>query len=504
MARYDTIDEEKRVHYLPAFEAFDGLVAQISSAGVAGKSFGEIEAVIQQEGIEVFRQLAQGHLNQRSAEEEKLETLVSADGESRSHRRADCTRQVESVFGEVEAHRIGYRGRELEIFYPLDAELNLSLDRYSHGLRAEIAQLVASQSFDETLDSLARRGGGGILPKRQLQEVSADLIQDFDAFYNQPLEAPRQKEERILVITADGKGISVHNQDLREATRKQAEADQKNKKRRLQPGEKRGRKRMATVVSVYEIAPYSRTPEQILTQKEAPPPPRPKPENKRVWADLTDAMGTLIDQGFREAIRRDPEHSMRWVVLIDGQPELIRQVEEKARQYQVEVTITQDFLHITEYLWKASHALHPESADKREKWVGERSLELLRGNAKNVASGLRRAATLYGLSEKEREPVDTAASYIENNRQRLTYDQSLKQGFPIATGVIEGACRHLVKDRMDLTGARWRLISAEAVLKLRSLKVSGDLDDYLRFHFQREKARNYSWAANDEIYAAVA
>ncbi len=143
-------------------------------------------------------------------------------------------------------------------------------------------------------------------------------------------------------------------------------------------------------------------------------------------------------------------------------------------------------------------------SEKREQWVKERTFELLYGNAQNVASGLRRAATRVGLDAKKREPVDKAADYIQNNKQRLKYEESLEQGLPIATGVIEGACRHIVKDRMDLTGARWRLKSADAVLKLRSLKASGDLSEYLQFHFKKEEERNYGWAANDEVFAIAA
>jgi hypothetical protein len=84
-----------------------------------------------------------------------------------------------------------------------------------------------------------------------------------------------------------------------------------------------------------------------------------------------------------------------------------------------------------------------------------------------------------------------AADYIEHNKERLCYDEALAQGLPIATGVIEGACRHLIKDRMDITGARWGLDRAEAILKLRSLKVSGDLEAYLAFHFKQEQKRKY-------------
>jgi hypothetical protein len=110
--------------------------------------------------------------------------------------------------------------------------------------------------------------------------------------------------------------------------------------------------------------------------------------------------------------------------------------------------------------------------------------------AADVAVGLRRAATRRQPGQNERKPVDKAADYRENNRERLQYDQALALCLPIATGVIEGACRHLVKDRMDITGARWGLQRAEAILKLRSLKVSGDLPAYLEFHFMQEQKRN--------------
>ena len=151
----------------------------------------------------------------------------------------------------------------------------------------------------------------------------------------------------------------------------------------------------------------------------------------------------------------------------------------------------QDFVQVLEYLWKAAYALHPEAAAARERWVMERAQAVLQGRAQEVALALRRAATRKPLSQSERKPVDKAADYLENNQQRLRYDQALAQGLPIATGVIEGACRHLVKDRMDITGARWGLERAEAILKLRSLKVSGDLAAYLAFHFEQEHKRNY-------------
>lgn len=492
------IAENHSEYYASSFESLDKLAARISGEGFSEASFGEVEAVIQKKGREILRLLAQGYLSQRTAEEVKKEFVVGEDGIRRNRRRTGSARKIESRFGEVELSRIGYYGQFVGSVFPLDAELNLPPDKYSHGLRSEIAHLAAVASFDETLESLERQGGG-MLPKRQLQDVSADIVQDFKEFYEQPLESsPKQGD--ILVITADGKGVSMHNQDLRPAARKQAEEDQRKKKARLQPGEKKGGKRMATVVSVYETSPYQRTPEQILGIDEEGSPLRPGIENKRVWAEITEDMGNALDRGFREALRRDPEQKMEWAVLIDGQTDLIRQAEAQSEKYGVKVTVIQDVIHVVEYLWKAVHTLYPgkENTERREEWVRGRTLKILKGKAQSVASGLRRAATRIGLDKNERISSDTAANYIEKNQKRLKYEEALSKGLPIATGVIEGACRHLVKDRMDLTGARWRLKSADAVLKLRALKTSGDLKDYLNFHFRKERSRNYSWMPNGD------
>lgn len=219
------VDKQTKEYYLPAFETLDELVGKISSDEFAEASFGDIEAEIHLHGMEVLRKMAQGYLNQCSSEEIKMESVVGEDGKTRTHRRTNCSRKIESRFGEVSLERIGYRGPELSFVFPLDAQLNLPPHKYSHGLQEEIAHLVAVESFDETLESLERQGGG-ILPKRQLQEVCAKLIQDFDEFYQQPKEPSTLKQD-ILVITIDGKGVSMHNQDLRDATRAEAEKAQK-------------------------------------------------------------------------------------------------------------------------------------------------------------------------------------------------------------------------------------------------------------------------------------
>jgi hypothetical protein len=492
MTCYRTSESTGERHYVSAYEQLESLVGQLQAPEAQQSDHGEVEARIWEGGRELLRRLMQGYLDQRSGEEEAQAGVHGADGEARTHRRRDCSRKLETRFGTVEVRRIGYSGRGLDSVFPLDAALNLPPDRYSHGLRKSLIEEAIRNSFDDSLGQM-KRNLGGHLPKRQAEELVVALGRDFTNFYAQPLEpqASQAGSERILVITADGKGIVMHPSGLREATRRAAEAPRKKMETRLSPGEKANRKRMATAVSVYEIAPHVRTPEQILQPEQHPQGPRPVPAHKRTWARVEEDLAGMIEEGFAEAFRRDPEQTMRWVVLTDGQDELIRQVHAAAARYEVEVTLVQDFVHALEYLWKAAHALHPDDPAAREDWVLDRADALLRGKARDVAIGMRRAATRAQLSADERKPVDKAANYLEKSQDRLRYDQALEQGLPIATGVIEGACRHLIKDRMDITGARWGLERAEAILRLRSLKVSGDLDAYLGFHFQREQRRNY-------------
>ncbi len=162
-----------------------------------------------------------------------------------------------------------------------------------------------------------------------------------------------------------------------------------------------------------------------------------------------------------------------------------------AKNKGLDLTIIVDIIHVIEYLWAAGRAFHPESGQELENWVRHRLLEILHGKAGLMAGGMRRSATRRKLSKDARKPVDTCARYLLNNADYLRYDRYLAKGLPIATGVIEGACRHLVKDRMDVTGARWSLSGAEAVLRLRALRSSHDFDEYWKHHEQCEYERNH-------------
>jgi hypothetical protein len=247
------------------------------------------------------------------------------------------------------------------------------------------------------------------------------------------------------------------------------------------------------VAAVYTITPFVRKPEDLLSDGNTvrAGPPRPRPEQKRVWASIEKTPEDVIEELFMEASYRDPAHEKNWVALVDGNKIQIRILRRMAKNKGLDLTIIVDVIHVIEYLWDAGRAFYPETGPELESWVEYRLLEILRGNAGYVAGGMRRSATLRALSSKRREPVDTCARYLLNYSPNLRYDRYLSQGLPIATGVIEGACRHLVKDRMAVTGARWSLDGAEAVLRLRALRSSHDFDEYWAFHEAKEYERNH-------------
>jgi len=483
--------------YEKSRESFEDIVRYADSEEAACMSHSELERELEKRGRELMRRIMQEHLDRRSPGEAKG-PVKDRDGEERTRKRLH-ERALETVLGTVEVERAGY-GREGEdSLHPLDGELNLPPERYSLELRRRVAEEAAKNSFEETLESVEKATGGHV-PKRQVEELVQRAARDFDAFYEARRPEAALMDHSVLVITVDGKGVVMRQEDLREQTRKAAAKRKRKMKARLCKGEKTNAKRMATVASVYTVSPRVRAPEDIVGKDgNHRTPPCARAAQKRVWAKLDKPPEAVIEEAFDEALARDPAKELTWVALVDGNRTQIKALRRLARKKEVDLTIVVDVVHVIEYLWKAGRVFHPEPGPELEGWVSHRLLEILRGKAGYVAGGMRRSATLRGLSEKVRTPVDDCARYLLNHTPYLRYDQCLARGFPIATGVIEGACRHLVKDRMEVTGARWSLKGAEAVLRLRALRSSHDFDEYWAFHEAREYERNHQALYEDGI-----
>ena len=188
---------------------------------------------------------------------------------------------------------------------------------------------------------------------------------------------------------------------------------------------------------------------------------------------------------------------------MDGNGTQLEAVTAEAASRKITVTVVIDFIHVLEYLWKAAWSFFGKGEPAAEDWVADQARKILHGKARQVAAGIRRRTTTYGYRGPERAGADEAARYLENKSRYLRYDTALEKGWPIATGIIEGACRHIVKDRMDITGARWGLDGAEAILKLRTVIASGDFDDYWRYHLRREHERIHHVKYRDTLVLAA-
>lgn len=455
----------------------------------------EVELFVERQGREFARLMLEAQLALRADLEMRVE-VTGADGIERTRVRA-TERHLETVVGTVAVPRLGYQAPGHEDLHPMDALLNLPAERYSHGVRRMVAKESSRASFDEVVE-LVRDCSGAQIAKRQIEELAVRAARDFDVFYEQR-KIEQEATTDLLVLSTDGKGVVMRHEDLREGTRLAAERKTNKLEMRLSPGEKADRKRMAQVCTVYSIEPWHRTAADVMhgLRDETTESKRPRPRDKRVWASVEKHPRMVIRQQFEEALRRDPERRRRWVALVDGEPKQLKAVKAEAKRAGVKVTLILDIVHVLEYLWLAGRALFGGSTEDAEAWVGDRLLALLTGRTGgDVAATIRWWAKSREaqLDAAGRKALHCACRYLANRtRTRLMhYAEALHDGLPIATGVIEGACRYLVKDRMDRTGACWSLEGAESILRLRALRASGDFDEYWHLHLAREKERNHA------------
>ncbi len=484
---------------------FEGITSWLDGAEAGGLEHGALEEQLGARARELTRQLYQDHLDLRAAREQRLEEVAGAGGVTRTRSETGHQRALATVFGEVTVTRIACRAPGAVNLHPADAALNLPEEKHSHGLRRHAA-IEALRGSHEQARQAIRRATGVRIGKRQAEQLAVAAAADIDAFWAGRRPGPRDSDVP-LVLSFDGKGIVMRPEALREATAKAAATARRKLATRLSPGEKNGRKRMAEIAAVYDSVPAPRAPGDIIRRpaKEdgVPRAAGPKAEGKWLTASVTDDIPAVIAAGFGEAGRRDPGHERTWVVLVDGNNAQIDAITAEAARRCVTVTILIDFVHVLEYLWKAAWSFFETGDPDAEEWVAEQATKILQGRAAHVAAGIRRRATLFGYSAGERAGADECARYLTAKTPWLDYGTALANGWPIATGVVEGAARWLVKDRMDITGARWGLHGAEAILKLRALHASGEFNDYWAFHLRQERQRIHQPRYRDNLTLAA-
>jgi hypothetical protein len=390
----------------------------------------------------------------------------------------------QSIFGEFELERYVYatrEGQQIE-FVPLDARLGLPKSKFSFLLQDFDQNLAMEQPFAQVTNTIAR-----ILNVEQhvdsVERMNRKMGEHVEDFHSGQQPPPAEEEAAIVVETADGKGIPI---------RRPADAPPIQDHQR-RSGPKPDRKKMATVASVYTVDPLVRTPEEVVDslfrdprdKDKKPKRRRPRPCHRRLRASLNFVnvqgdpicgraamFGWMTDEiGFRNADGRKP-----LVSIMDGEESLWHELE--IFQDHLDRVEVLDLLHVTPRLWKAAR-LFCDSDTQAEQYVRERVTKVLHGEVQGVVRGMRQMASRRGFSGKAKEKVDVICNYFEKNRHRMRYDQYLAAGYPIASGVIEGACRHVVKDRMERTGMNWIIEGAQPMLDLRCVFLSDQWGEFM-------------------------
>jgi hypothetical protein len=403
------------------------------------------------------------------------------------------SRRYLSVFGELQVERFVYAeraGQKIELV-PTDARLGLPERDFSYVLEDWLGRLSIKESFHEavtSLDSLL-----GLAPSTASAErISQKMAEHAETFRMQQAPPPPDKEGEILVATSDGKGVPM----------RRSLEDRIAGRHRRGKGEKANKKQMACVGAVYSIDRFRRTPDEVIDElsREQSRQDRPAPQHKHVWAEMTRTVddiecnarttvfGAMSDEvRFRNRRGRKPV-----VCLLDGERALW---DAKRLWFGEEVVGILDLFHVLERLWKAAYCFHREGSSAAEQFVTERLRMLLEGKVGALIGGLRRMQTRRGLKGEKARNLSTVIGYFENNREHMKYDEYLAEGYPIGSGVAEGACRHVVKDRMEQTGMRWTVEGAQAMLHLRSIYLNGDWEPFLEHRIEAEQTTLYGQRA---------
>lgn len=417
-------------------------------------------------------------------------TLSLAEGRQ-VHRLEELhSRRYVSIFGAFELQRTVYGSREGQAlaFVPLDNRLQLPDSDFSYVLQDWDQALAVEQAFRQVNQTIARMLK---LPQSvdTLEGMNRQMAQDVGWFRDLQGAPPPAEEGQIVVTTADCKGIVIRGQGTPTVCGGQRPA-----------GQRANQKRMATVGAVYTVDPYVRTAQEVVAalfrDPDYQPGPRPQPCHKRVWGSLPhegpkpqSSIERVFDWLWWEFAQRNPQLKRPTICLGDGQETLWQAFAEAVLDDdRVEIL---DLLHVTPRLWQAAKLLYGEKGKEVVPFVRQRLTQVLEGKVETVIRSLRRLAQEQGIRGTKKQALRRIGRYLAKNRGRMRYDVYLRQGYPIASGVIEGACRHLIKDRMERAGMHWTLPGAQAMLDLRSVWIGGQWQAFQQDRIERETKRLY-------------
>jgi hypothetical protein len=503
---------------LPGLGPLAAGMARLAGQAVGAVTLDEMELLVTGQGRELLRGVVQLCLDVQAAAEVRQARVRGADGVSRTRAERGHARTVVTRLGAVRVRRIAYRSgvKGVPSLFPRDAVLNLPPLGYSWGLQ-QLAEMFSRSGSYEQAHELVRAATGVSIGKRQLEEIVAAAAADVAAFYAGPRPAvpgpppggpPDEGAALPLVLSADGKGVAMRPQSRRRRTKAPGQRV-KNFTTRPGTGEK-GHKRIAEVACVFDVIPQPRTPGQVMASHHGgngttAGKPAPQAVNRRYRVDIAADRSAAIGWLFDEAGRRDPGQARDWIALVDGDNHQIRLIQAEAADRGVPCpVILIDLIHVLEYLWKAAWAFHEPRDPAIETWTITQALDILHGRAAQVTARIAQLAEDNPPQHTEHaKNIRKVLHYLRAKQPYLDYPKALAAGWPVATGVIEGACRHLVLDRMGITGARWSTHGAQAILWLRAVHANHDHDAYWTHHIAQEHQRNHLSRYQDQLGLAA-
>jgi hypothetical protein len=482
------------------------MIARLGGAEMMACTQETLEDYLTSTGRELQRQLMQDQLDARARLEERRPAVAGADGITRVRAEQGHRRLLATTVGRVEVARIAYRARGAVNLHVADAVLALPARLHSFALRRAVVHEVAAGPLRQAREDVARTTGQQ-LGTRQLREITSGAARDVRDFYAGRAQEPGPAGpggRDLLVLSIDATGVNMIPSGLRTPAPARSTGPQPPSAQ-LSSRERTGRTRMACVTACYDAAPAPRSAADVLPKDAAEREsrrPGPRAAARRIDASLEHSTAAMVTTLFDQAEQRDPTHGRRWIVLVDGANHQLECLEREAARRGVAIDIVVDFVHVLEYLWKAAEDLHPNQAT-RAAFVQATARDLLEGHAPRVVADLNAHQRARTEQDRPAPGLDRAAAYLKAKQPYLNYHIALTLGWPIASGVIEGCCRYLVKDRLDVTGARWSLPGGEAVLLLRAVIANGDFEDYWKFHVHREYQRTHAVLYQEQLDIAA-
>jgi hypothetical protein len=479
---------------------FDNLLNEIEVKADVSKNIKlhEVEGDILKAVLDLGRQLLLYFIYLVKQEWENNSFIIEVEGKQKTYRNKGIrSRGYHSIFGEIPINRKRYFCKGSDPIYFLDQQLGLPASNYSYLLQDWLGQSSSERTFASSSKMLNKILSLN-LKGMQSHRICEGLISTGSIFYEDKQICFDTDSKEYMVGSFDGKGLPIRAED--------AERKVESSAIRLSKGQRQDTKREATVSVNYHCKPRVRTSQEVAdsyfgqknnTNQKKEKQSDKKKSKKHIRAFLSDQKKGVA-YGM-ELLAKSATQDQPLLILIDGAKGLEKKVDKLAEELGIKDRIEAkilDFVHVTEYVWKAANAFLGERSPLRVEWVKKTSKQLLDGEVKAVIKHLEECLKKPSpsgnpLTKNVKKPIQKAITYFKNHEKMMAYDYYLSKGMPIATGVVESACGYYVQQRFDTNGMHWSEKGAKGLLDLRAINLNEDWEEMMKEHIENEHDRIY-------------